>query len=117
MDNRIVFTIKGKNNKMGILFLSPILGDYTYSSNPSFKINPGEKVEFHCPICHADLSVAGSDTLARVVMREEERYEYYIVFSKKEGERCTYKLSEKDIEHFGDHAHAYVDFVAASFLK
>lgn len=117
VDDRVVFTIRGKNRKTGILFLSPVLGDYTYSSSPSFKIVPGEKIDFLCPICHADLTIAGSDSLARVIMKEDDRYEYFIVFSKKEGERCTFKLSEKSIEHFGEHAQVHIDFVAASLLK
>jgi uncharacterized protein YbaR (Trm112 family) len=113
----IVFTVKGKDEKNGILFLSPKLGDYTYSVNPNFSIEKGEELEFFCPICHADLSVSGAEKLARVILREESRYEYYIVFSRKEGERCTYKLSEKSIDTYGEAAHKYVDFVNASLMK
>lgn len=117
MGQNIVFTVNGKGEKRGILFLSPELGDYSYAGNPNFKIEKGEELEFLCPICHADLSVSGADKLARVVMREDNHYEYYIVFSRKEGERCTYKLSEKSMDTYGEAAHKYVDFVNASLMK
>lgn len=115
--NNIVFTVKGKGVKGGVLFLSPELGDYSYTSNPNFKIDQGEELEFFCPICHADLSVSGVDKLARVILCEDNHYEYYIVFSRKEGERCTYKLSEKSMDTYGEAAHKYVDFVNASLMK
>jgi uncharacterized protein YbaR (Trm112 family) len=117
VDNKIFFAIKGKRNRAGILLMSPTLGDYSYTTHPSFIIEPGEELDFFCPICHENLSVQGTDKLAKVVMREEDRYEYYIVFSKKEGERCTYRLSEKKIETFGDVANKYLDFLSASGNK
>lgn len=117
LGENIVFKVKGNGQKKGILFLSRTLGDYTYAVNPNFAIDKGEELEFYCPICHADLSVSGSESLARVILREESRYEYYIVFSRKEGERCTYKLSEKKMDTYGEAVLKYVDFINASLMK
>ncbi len=71
--DRIVFTIKKKGWSGGILLLSPLLGDYSYENHSSYKIDPGEKFEFHCPICDFDFSVKGTDNLARIIMMDEAK--------------------------------------------
>lgn len=116
--NRVIFTIKKKGWSGGLLLLSPELGDYTYEHHTSFEIDSGEQLEFHCPICNFDFSVEGTENLARVLMREGDGEEFYVVFSKKEGERSTYKLSEVQIEEvWGEHAAQNIDFISAALLK
>lgn len=115
----VIFTIRNARWSGGILLLSPELGEYTYHNHPSFKIDAGEEFDFLCPICHADLSVSGKEKLAKVIMREKDngKHEFFIVFSRKEGERCTFKVSEKHLETYGEAASKYVDFVNASLMK
>lgn len=113
----VIFQIRNRENVGGLLLLSPIIGDYTYVMHPSFKISAGEKVEFFCPICHASLSVKGVDNLASVIMIDENSTKYHVVFSSKEGEKCTYKISDEVIEKFGADSDNYLDFVSASMLK
>lgn len=113
----VIFYIKNKNNVGGLLLLSPILGDYTYVMHPSLKVNAGEELEFFCPICHASLTVKGIENLAAVIMIDEKGEKHHVVFSRKEGEQCTYKVSDQVIEKYGAHAHNYLDFISASMLK
>lgn len=113
----VVFQIRNRENVGGLLLLNPIIGDYTYVMHPSFKISAGEKVDFFCPICHASLSVKGVENLASVIMIDENSTKYHVVFSSKEGEQCTYKISDEVIEKFGADSENYVDFVSASMLK
>ncbi len=116
--DRIVFTIKKKGWSGGILLLSPLLGDYSYENHSSYKIDPGEKFEFHCPICDFDFSVKGTDNLARIIMMDEAKKEFTVVFSKREGERCTYKISDIKIEEeYGEHAPRNLDLLSTSFFK
>jgi len=115
---RVIFTIKKKNWAGGILLLSPKLGEYIYEKHPTEKIEPGEKLEFHCPICQYDLTVKGADNFAKVLMKEGENKMFYVVFSKKEGEKCTYKISETKIEKtFGEDAGRNIDVLSASFFR
>jgi len=113
----VIFQIRNRENVGGLLLLSPIIGDYTYVMHPSFKISTGEKVDFFCPICHASLSVKGVENLASVILIDENSTKYHVVFSSKEGEQCTYKISDEVIEKFGADSDNYVDFVSASMLK
>jgi len=113
----VIFNIRNRKNVGGLLLLSPALGNYTYKMHPSYLIDAGEKVDFFCPICHASLSVKGVENLASVIMLDENKTMHHVVFSSKEGEQCTYKISDKVIEKFGAHAENYLDFVSASMLK
>lgn len=118
--DRVVFTIRKQGWTGGLLLLSPVVGDYQYENHWSYKIQPGEEFDFICPICHSNLSVPGTEKFAKVIMREEDdgrTHEFYVVFSRVEGEKCTFKIAEKQVESFGESAHKYVDFVNASLLK
>jgi hypothetical protein len=116
--NNVVFTIRQKGWTGGILLLSPELGDYSYSIHPSHRVEPGEQFDFLCPICHFDLSVPGSENMAKVLFKEDDRHEFYIVFSRKKGELCTYKISEAKIESsWGEHQMEHIDFLSASLFK
>lgn len=116
--DRVIFTIKKKGWNGGLLLLSSDLGEYSYLHHGSFKIDPGEQFEFHCPICNYDLSVDGAENFAKVLMREDDNEDFFVIFSKKEGERCTYKLSEAKVEKsYGEHAAKNIDFLSATFFK
>jgi uncharacterized protein YbaR (Trm112 family) len=118
--DKIIFTIRKSGRSGGMLLMSPVLGEYSYENHPAYPIKKGEEFDFLCPICHADLSVHGQEKLAKVIMREDGdtgTHEFYIVFSRKQGERCTFKIAEKNVETYGEAAHKYVDFVNASMLK
>lgn len=113
----VIFNIRNRKNVGGLLLLSPILGNYTYQMHPSYQIEAGEKLNFFCPICHVSLSVKGVENLASVIMLDENNTSHHVVFSSKEGEQCTYKITGEVIEKFGAHADNYVDFISASMLK
>ncbi|MCB8964248.1 MAG: hypothetical protein H6536_04315 [Bacteroidales bacterium] len=115
--SHVVFNVKNKDHEGGLILFSPVLGDYAYIANPSFKITPGESLEYRCPICHAPLSVKGADNLVEVIMVEDDNSQHRVVFSTKEGEKCTYKISDKGVEKYGQHADSYMDFITASFMK
>jgi len=113
----VIFQIKNRKNVGGLLLLSPALGNYTYVMHPSFEINAGEEVDFFCPICHASLSVKSMENLASVEMLDENGVKHHVVFSKKEGEKCTYKISDQGVEKYGEHSENYLDFISACMLK
>ncbi len=116
--NRVIFTVKKSKWNGALLLLSPQLGDYAIEHNDLDSFDEGEQFEFHCPICNYDLTVEGADTMAKVLMREEGNGEYFIVFSKIKGEKCTYKLSETRIEKsYGENAGRNIDVLSASFFR
>jgi uncharacterized protein YbaR (Trm112 family) len=118
VDKKVIFTVKKKGWSGGIVKLSPELGDYAITHHPSFKFDDGDHFEFHCPICNYDLTLDGADKLAKVILHEEDGKEYFVVFSKIKGERCTYKISEKQVEEsYGDHAGRNMDLLSATFFR
>jgi hypothetical protein len=117
VDGNVIFAIKDKNHVGGLLLLSPLLGEYTYKVHPSYPMQPGEKFDFFCPICHASLNMKDSDNLAKVILLEDDAHEHYVVFSRKEGEQCTYKVSNERLQKYGPDSQKYLDFLSACMLK
>jgi hypothetical protein len=116
--DRVIFAIKKEGWSGGLLLLSPELGEYSFIHHPSFTINEGEFLEFYCPICNHDLSLNGSVNLAKVVMNVGDSDEFNVVFSKKHGERCTYKISGGKVsETYGEHSVKHLDLLSDLFLK
>lgn len=116
--NRVVFTVKKSNLDLGLLLLNPQLGDYSYEYHPSMKIDEGEKVEFFCPMCGYELTLEGDHNLVKIQLQIDEKETFWVIFSKKKGERCTYKIADDGTkELFGEHANPNIDFSNLTLLK
>ena len=109
--DHIVFSAKSETGKRGILFLSPQLGDYHCVNNESFQLVEGEHLEILCPICHSNLTAIDVNrNLAEVIMVDKNNEESTIYFSEIVGEKCTYKIHEKDIESYGENSAQYMNY-------
>ena len=110
----MVLSVRTESMKRGLVFLSPKLGNYETTTNPSFEMKDGEHLDFFCPICHANLAALEiDDNLAKVFMTDESQKVYEIVFSEIAGEHCTYKLVDHEIESYGEHVDHYVNHFGA----
>jgi len=114
--NQIILSAENKNNN-GLVLFSPELGNYTTQKNPNFKTIEGEKYEFFCPLCKKKLAADIHDNLSHIIMIDEEKYEYQILFSKIAGEKSTYKIIGESAEIYGDHHSNYIDFINLSYIK
>jgi len=104
----IIFTATTKKGKRGLILLSPQLGDYTRVLNPNFQIEKGEGVNFFCPVCHTNLAAYDVEPkLVHLLMIDENSEKHEIFFSGIEGEKCTYKISEKKYEKYGNASEIY----------
>jgi hypothetical protein len=65
------FSAKTRENKQGLIFLSPELGNYTTEHHPSFDIKEGEEYRYYCPICHAKLNYPENEKLVKIFMTDE----------------------------------------------
>ena len=107
----IVFTTKKENGEKGLILLSQKVGDYTIIHHPAYKYSHGEHLKFFCPICHTNLeAVDVNKSLAKIIMVNEDKQESEIYFSEIIGEKCTYKITDSEIEAFGDHSAQYINF-------
>ncbi|HAM99373.1 MAG TPA: hypothetical protein DCQ26_12265 [Marinilabiliales bacterium] len=106
----IVLAAKNEYDQKGIVMLHTTLGNYTSKVSSEFTIAEGDKISFICPLCHHHLGNKKNDRLARLVMVEGDGKEFYIIFSQIYGEKCTFKLEEKEVKAtYGEHLSRYTD--------
>jgi len=108
----IIFTAKNKKTKeAGIILLSPQVGDYSCIMHPSLVLTNGDRVEFYCPICHKSLTAHDvNENLVQIIMEDEKNEKHKIYFSGVTGEHCTYKISEENLEKYGEHSEKYYKY-------
>jgi len=107
----LIFVSKTDDEKNGLLLLHPELGNYRVMNHKLFHISKGELVEFSCPICQENLTSEINNNLAFIFMIDEKHVQHNILFSKINGERCTYKITGDDLEFFGEDSVNYIDIV------
>jgi hypothetical protein len=115
--SHIILAATSKSGDAGLILFNPEIGNYSTETNPEFVINLGEKVDFFCPICQKKLATDIHDNLSRIIMIDEDKKKFEILFSKIAGEKSTYKIIGESIEAFGDHHSNYIDFLNLSSLK
>lgn len=109
--NEIIFLTKTKKGESGLVLLSPEIGDYNVIVDPQLNYEPGDHVNFICPICYENLDAAEyGENLAQVIMRDSKDNESTILFSKIVGEKCTYKVEGGKVQSFGTDADTYINF-------
>ena len=112
----IILSARLENNKTGIILISPQLGNYKVLKHSSFVYEEGERLSLFCPVCHESLEMGkGKNSLAKVLMIDENNSESEIYFSEIAGEHCTYKIENKEIEAYGDDSDNYSNFFGAGF--
>ena len=110
--NSVIFSARTEKGISGLVLFSPELGNYSILHVPAFTYAEGEHIDFFCPVCHANLGVPeiGKD-LAEVIMMDEKKVEYNIIFSEIAGKQCTIKMKEKTIiESYGEDAGEFSNF-------
>jgi len=114
LNEGVVFSVRSLDFKAGLITLHPELGNYSVTKNPEFEIEPGEELEFFCPICHANLASEKHGNLAKIVMLDDHKKEFEILFSRRAGQKSTYKIIGETMEIFGDDSAEYIDFINLS---
>jgi hypothetical protein len=104
----IIFTVNTSKKHAGLILVSPQIGDYSVTKDTLFPIEKGEHLDILCPVCHHKLQVGNiNSNLAMIMMRDERGVESEIYFSEIFGEHCTYKITNKNVEMYGDDSHKY----------
>ena len=113
----IILAASTMHKELGLVLLSPELGNYATQTNASFQIRKGEKYDFCCPMCQEKLATDLHDNLSRILMVENDYNQYEILFSKIAGEKSTYKIIGESVEVFGDNHSNYINFINLSSIK
>jgi hypothetical protein len=98
-----------KKNR-GLVLLHEEIGNYSVSMSQSLNIKEGEIVDFHCPICRKCLNLEKGEHLARLIRWEAGKDDSFIIFSRKYGEKITFKVDkDRKVESFGESLSRYID--------
>jgi len=109
-NNNIVLSAKSNKNNLGLALLHEEIGNYSVSLSASLTVEPGEIVDFYCPICHKCLNVKKGDSLARYIRLENGISESFIIISRVYGENITFKVDKhKQVETYGKSISRYID--------
>ena len=114
--DKIIFGAKKENNQFGVILLHKELGNYSVEQHPEFKTDKGERVQFFCPACHANLTTDINKNLAHVVLQEKDGKEFDIYFSQIAGEKLTYQIVGETMKVYGDDSDNYLDFFSLSMM-
>lgn len=106
----VVFATRSKENKAGLIILYPDRDDYSLLKHPTFMFEKGEKIDFACPYCNKILSSERNENLAKVIMRDENKVEYVIHFSRVASQHSTYKIVGMHVGVFREDAKEYANF-------
>ena len=118
--NNIILIVKSvSRNLQCILLLNPKIGNYDLIHHSSIEFNEGEKLDFICPVCRADLTAFGiHKNLVRIIMINSKNIEFDVYFSKICGEHSTFVIHKDDIiEKHGEDSSAYVNYFMSRLRK
>jgi hypothetical protein len=114
----IIFKIRNKQKKWGLLLLNTKIGNYSSSKHPGFIVKDGEEVEFACPLCSSILKSDIHLNLVKVIMIDEKGDEFDVYFSKVKGEHSTFLTKGDVLGTAGEDAGKYTYFkVGHKFRK
>lgn len=114
VNERIILSARADSGQRGLVLLTPDLGDYRALKHPDFNIEPGEHVDFFCPVCHANLIVEKEGKKFTRIMMLDVGEEFEVMFSQIAGEKATYVVGEKTIKTYGSDADEKTNFWGAS---
>jgi hypothetical protein len=108
--DNIIFKVKNSRKQTALLLLSPHIGNYTSIKHPSFEIQPGEYLEFYCPLCNTSLMSDIDKNLAHVILQEESGKSNDVYFSQIFGEQSTFTTHGDSLHTAGNDAGRYTYF-------
>lgn len=108
--DRVIFKVKNRKKKSGLVLLSPQIGNYSSVKHPTFEIEHGEFLEFFCPLCDHPLKSDIHPNLAHIIMVDEKGKSFDTYFSQVAGEHSTYETDGDSVHLAGEDAGKYTYF-------
>ncbi len=108
IDEDIILTGKNNRGEKGLILLHTELGNYSSKKSEDFLIEKGEIVELCCPLCAENITYKFKLSYAGLI-RLEDKEQHIIIFSKKYGEKRTFKDEGEKVTTYGEHAMKFTD--------
>ncbi len=94
------------HGQRGLILLNAQLGDYEVLHPENLALRDGFKINFFCPVCHANLRSPYDQNLVELGFYDGKQ-EGRVEFSRIYGEHATYVVTEEEICSHGDSASLY----------
>jgi hypothetical protein len=107
-DVKLILTM-AKGRRRSLILLSPQPGNYSIIVPDDVVLRRGDKVDFFCPACGANLRSEASTHLTEIGFQLEDGTKGRVNFSRKFGEHATYFVTKEQIRSYGDNAAMYGD--------
>jgi len=107
VDEDIILTAKNNKDERGLILLHTELGNYSSKISEDFFCKKGDLIEMFCPLCTESLNYEFKMSYAHLLKVEES--EHIVIFSRKFGEKRTFKLEGEKITTYGEHALKFTD--------
>jgi hypothetical protein len=87
-----IVLVASHRRRKGLILLSPQPGNYKYiwDEHLAEVVNPGVKVTFSCPVCHADLTSPSHRDFAELFIDSPDRKPRRVLFSRQHGTHATF---------------------------
>jgi len=106
----IILSAKTEDKKSGLVLLHEEIGDYSSTHTATLHVEPGEVIDFFCPLCHESLNTRRGEHFAHFIRIDEVGKESKIIISRKCGEEATFKIEDgKAVESYGESVRKYMD--------
>jgi hypothetical protein len=115
--DQVIFRVRNRKKKYGLLLLHPLIGNYTSVKHPQFEYSAGDVLDFYCPLCSHSLSTDIDERLAFVMMIDADGKEHDIYFSRISGEHSTFQVTEDTVTATGEHSEKYTYFKVTDRFK
>jgi hypothetical protein len=93
-----------RTGEQGLILLSPQPGNYEVIVADELRLQSGDLVEFHCPVCSTSITSNHDETMAKLVLRLATGAEGKVYFARRFGEHATYFVVDDEVQSFGENA-------------
>jgi predicted RNA-binding Zn-ribbon protein involved in translation (DUF1610 family) len=115
---QLIFRVRNHSKESAILLLNSQIGNYSSVKHPSFKVEPGEILEFFCPLCGTSLVSNIHKNLAHVILQDQDNKRHDVYFSRIFGEHSTFETYGEEVHVEGEDAGRYTYFkIGEKFRK
>jgi hypothetical protein len=96
-----------KNERGGMILLSPQPGNYEVIAAQELDLRPGDVLDLHCPVCSKSLVSRINEKLAEIGFRLTNGMDGRAHFSRRVGEHATFFITSEEVRSYGEDADQY----------
>jgi predicted RNA-binding Zn-ribbon protein involved in translation (DUF1610 family) len=96
-----------KEGAAGLLLFSPTPGNYEVIAPEELELQPGDRLDFRCPVCGKSLISRANDNFAELGFRLSNGTDGRVHFARRYGEHATFYITKEEVRSYGENADVY----------